>query len=66
MPEIKIYKVGGAVRDQFLNRPNKDVDFAVEANSYEAMKEYIVANGGKIYLEMKTGDIFTVECISEV
>jgi|WetSurMetagenome_2_1015567.scaffolds.fasta_scaffold227696_2 tRNA nucleotidyltransferase (CCA-adding enzyme) len=51
MSNIKIYKVGGAVRDQFLNRPNKDVDFAVEAESYDAMKEYILANGGKIYLE---------------
>ena len=55
---VKVFRVGGAVRDQFLNRPNKDVDFAVEAESYEAMKEYIVANGGKIYLE--TPEFFTI------
>ena len=55
---VKVFRVGGAVRDQFLNRPNKDVDFAVEAESYEAMKEYIVSNGGKIYLE--TPEFFTI------
>jgi tRNA nucleotidyltransferase/poly(A) polymerase len=58
MSSIKIYKVGGAVRDQFLNRPNKDVDFAVEADSYETMKNHIVSNGGKIYLE--TPEFFTI------
>lgn len=51
MQNVRVFKVGGAVRDQFLNRPNKDVDFAVEAESYDVMRNYILENGGKIYLE---------------
>lgn len=47
---IQIYKVGGAVRDEFLGVKSKDIDFAVEAPSYEAMRDYIAANG-KIFLE---------------
>ena len=32
------YLVGGAVRDQILGLPSKDLDYSVEAKSYEAMK----------------------------
>lgn len=48
---IKLYCVGGAVRDKYLNRPSKDIDYAVEAKSYEEMREYIVQLGGEIFLE---------------
>lgn len=47
---IQLYKVGGAVRDQFLGVKSKDIDFAVEAPSYEAMRDFI-ADNGKIFLE---------------
>jgi tRNA nucleotidyltransferase (CCA-adding enzyme) len=47
---IKLYKVGGAVRDQILGLKSKDIDYAVEASSYEEMVSWIKANG-KIYLE---------------
>lgn len=43
--------VGGAVRDKILGVKNKDVDFAVEAESYEEMKEDILAKGGIIFQE---------------
>ena len=46
---VQIYKVGGAVRDQFLGVKSKDIDFAVEAPSFEAMYNFI-AESGKIYL----------------
>jgi len=49
---IKIYKVGGAVRDEILGVKSKDVDYAVEAPSWDAMKDYI-SSKGKIYLESK-------------
>lgn len=49
--DVKLYKVGGFVRDQILGIPSKDIDYAVEANSYEIMKQYILDKGGKIYLE---------------
>jgi len=54
---IKIYKVGGAVRDEILGVKSKDIDYAVEAPSWEDMKEYISAQG-KIYLE--TPQYFTI------
>lgn len=47
---IKLYRVGGFVRDEILGIRSKDLDFAVEAPSYEAMVEW-VRNQGEIYLE---------------
>lgn len=58
---VKIYKVGGAVRDAFLGVKSKDIDYAVEAPSYDAMREYILQNGGKIFLE--TQKYFTMRAI---
>jgi len=48
---IKIYEVGGKIRDEFLNLKNNDSDFAVIAPSFAAMREFIVLNGGEIFLE---------------
>jgi len=47
---IRVYEVGGTIRDRILGIPNKDHDFAVEAPSYEAMREYIIGRG-RIYSE---------------
>lgn len=47
---VKIYKVGGAVRDEILGVKSKDIDYAVEAPSWVVMREYI-ARYGKIWLE---------------
>lgn len=47
---IKLYKVGGCIRDQFLGVKSKDIDYSVEAPSYDAMRDYIASNG-KIFLE---------------
>lgn len=58
MTETKFWKVGGAVRDVFLGVKSKDTDFAVEAPSFAAMREAIVARGGKIFLE--TPEFFTI------
>jgi tRNA nucleotidyltransferase/poly(A) polymerase len=57
---IKIYEVGGKVRDFFLNIPNKDADFCVIAPSYKHMKDYLVGRGAKIYLEKP--EFFTIRC----
>lgn len=45
------YKVGGCVRDQFLGLPSKDIDYAVEAPSYDALRTAILDRGGEIFLE---------------
>jgi tRNA nucleotidyltransferase/poly(A) polymerase len=47
---VKIYQVGGAVRDMLLGVTSKDIDYAVEASSWEEMRNYILDHG-KIYLE---------------
>lgn len=46
---VKFYRVGGCVRDEFLGRKSKDIDHAVEAPSFEAMKKEIMDRGGRIY-----------------
>ncbi len=48
---IKYYKVGGAVRDYFIGRNSKDIDYTVEAENFEAMREDILLKGGKIFVE---------------
>jgi len=47
---VRLYEVGGCVRDELLGLSSKDVDFAVEAPSYQAMEDHINAMGLKIYL----------------
>lgn len=48
---VSYYKVGGCVRDEILGVKSKDIDYAVETPSYDAMKADILARGGKIFLE---------------
>jgi len=57
---IKVYLVGGAVRDGFLGQDAEDRDYTVEAPSYEAMLEYI-KSVGKVFLEKK--EFFTVRAL---
>ena len=49
--DIAFYEVGGAVRDDFMGIRTDDVDFAVTAPSYEAMKEQLEAQGFRIFQE---------------
>lgn len=50
--EVKFYYVGGYVRDRILGVPNKDIDFTVEAESYEAMRDHIAGlERSEIFLE---------------
>jgi tRNA nucleotidyltransferase/poly(A) polymerase len=48
---VKAYLVGGTVRDRLLGIRSNDIDYAVEAESYDAMREWIVAQGSTIFLE---------------
>lgn len=47
----KYYKVGGCVRDKLMGIKSKDIDYAVEAESYDAMKSDLIARGIKIFQE---------------
>jgi tRNA nucleotidyltransferase (CCA-adding enzyme) len=47
---VRVFAVGGSVRDQFLGVPSKDVDYSVEAESYEEMLAYVKSRG-KVFLE---------------
>lgn len=48
---MNVYLVGGYCRDQFIGRPSKDVDFAVEASSYQEMKDWLEGDGYEIKCE---------------
>jgi tRNA nucleotidyltransferase (CCA-adding enzyme) len=49
---INYFKVGGCIRDRILGVRSKDIDYAVEAPSFEAMVEDIEKNrGGRIYIQ---------------
>ena len=47
---IRLWEVGGCVRDDLLGSTSKDVDFAVEAPSFAAMEAHIQGQGLKIFL----------------
>lgn len=46
-----IYEVGGSVRDSLLNIPHKDHDYAIECDSFETMKQYILNENYTICVE---------------
>ncbi|MGE3483468.1 MAG: hypothetical protein AB7L09_01930 [Nitrospira sp.] len=47
---IRMFEVGGCVRDELLGLQSKDVDFAVQARSFEQMERHIERLGLKIFL----------------
>ena len=46
--KVRVFEVGGAVRDSLMGVPSADVDFAVEAESFDAMLAHIVSMGLKV------------------
>lgn len=57
---IKIYTVGGAVRDMLLGKTSKDVDFVVLAPSFDAMRQHLQSQGFKIFIEKP--EFATIRC----
>ena len=47
---VLYFEVGGSIRDRLLGLPNSDVDYSVEAPSFQAIIDDINSRGGKIYL----------------
>jgi tRNA nucleotidyltransferase (CCA-adding enzyme) len=58
MNRLKMYRVGGVVRDTLLGVKSKDIDLAVEAESFDEMREEVIKRGGKIFVE--TPQYFTI------
>lgn len=50
-PQLTFFEVGGCVRDEMLGLPVKDVDFSVEAESFDAMRDGLNAMGFRIFQE---------------
>lgn len=48
---MRHFLVGGAVRDALLGVKSKDLDYSVEAPSFEAMREWILSQGMEIFLD---------------
>ena len=50
MSTVKYYQVGGSVRDLYLHKTSKyaDIDYAVEAESYEQMRTAVLESGHRI------------------
>jgi tRNA nucleotidyltransferase (CCA-adding enzyme) len=48
---VKIWEVGGHVRDSLLGLKSKDVDMAVECSGWDEMRSFVAANTQKIFLE---------------
>lgn len=48
---VTLYQVGGSIRDEFLRIPSKDFDYAVEAGSYEEMRQWLVDRRFTIFVE---------------
>lgn len=48
---IKLFEVGGCVRDELMGLKSKDVDFAVEAPSFDAMRAHLLGEGFRIFVE---------------
>lgn len=48
--DITAYEVGGCVRDKLLGLRSNDIDYAVEAPSFEAMTMWLLNEGFEIFL----------------
>lgn len=48
---IRIFEVGGSLRNELLGRPAKDRDFAVLAPDYQTMQQYLLDNRCTFYQE---------------
>jgi tRNA nucleotidyltransferase/poly(A) polymerase len=48
---VRLYEVGGCVRDSLMGRTSKDIDYSVEAESFDVMRDHLVNEGFKIFVE---------------
>jgi tRNA nucleotidyltransferase (CCA-adding enzyme) len=51
MNNIRIFEVGGSIRNELMGLKPKDRDFSVIAPDYESMRKYLIDNHAEIYQE---------------
>ncbi len=44
MKPIKLYEVGGKVRDELMGKTSNDVDYVIVGNTIDEVREYLIAN----------------------
>lgn len=62
MTDIKFYLVGGSIRDKILGLIPSDIDYAVEAKSYDQFKNYLINHNFEIYVENPKYGSLTAKC----
>lgn len=62
--DIKLYEVGGHVRDRLLGIDSKDIDYAVEAPSYTDFRNYVYQNTRQVFLEKP--EYFTIRALADI
>jgi len=63
MMSVKLYEVGGHIRDHLMGVVSNDIDYCVEAESYEEMKAWILSTHAKIFVE--TPDKYTIRALAK-
>ena len=48
---LRLFEVGGCVRDDLLNLPIKDIDFVAVAPSFDALRQHVLSEGFSIFIE---------------
>lgn len=61
---MKLYQVGGSVRDMLIDPGTKpkDIDFAVEVETFNEMREILLKRGFRIFLEKPEFLIIRAKC----
>jgi len=62
MNDVKFYIVGGCVRDEILGHTPNDIDYSVEAKSFEHMRHYLIKNNFIIYVENSEYGTLKAKC----
>lgn len=60
--DIKFYQVGGCVRDEMLGHEPNDIDYSVEATSFQHMRKHLSENKFKIYVEKEQYGTIKAKC----
>ena len=61
MSSIKLFEVGGHIRDGIMNIESNDIDYCVEASSFGAMLQWVTNTHEKVFLV--TPEKFTVRAL---